>query len=75
MNPQILRQDLDLMLPDNLFEEWDEDTFNRYLEGQQAISDFLELKLTSEELIEFLADVARVNIDSWLDCVNYNINH
>lgn len=75
MNKETLQQDLTLILPGSLHYEWDEDLFNRYLEGQKAISQFLDLELTPTELGEFLGDVARVDVDDWLDCVNYNLNH
>ncbi len=75
MNKQTLEQDLTLILPDSLRQEWDEDLFNRYLEGQKAITRFLDLELTPKELQEFLGDVSRVDVDDWLDCVNYNLNH
>ncbi len=75
MNKQQLKNDLNLILPENLSQEWDEDVFNRYLEGQKAISRFLDLDLTPKELTEFLGDVSRVNVDDWLDCVEFNFNH
>ncbi|MDJ0731946.1 MAG: hypothetical protein QNJ33_18355 [Crocosphaera sp.] len=75
MNKQKLKNDLNLILPDSLHQEWDEDLFKRYLEGQRAISRFLDLDLTPKQLTEFLGDVSRVNVNSWLDCVNFNLNH
>ena len=75
MNKQQIRNDIQLILPESLSQEWDEDLFNRYLEGQKAISRFLDLDLTPKQLTEFLGDVSRVNVDSWLDCVNFNLNH
>ncbi len=75
MNKESLKNDLALILPETLSQEWDEDLFNRYLEGQNAISRFLDLELTPTQLTEFLGDVARINVYDWLDCVNYNLNH
>ncbi len=75
MNKKTLQEDLTLILPDTLSQEWDEGLFNRYLEGQKAISRFLNLELTPKELTEFLGDVSKVNVDDWLDCVNFNLNH
>ncbi|MGK7958420.1 MAG: hypothetical protein AB4063_24650 [Crocosphaera sp.] len=75
MNKQTLKEDLSLILPDSLSQEWDEDLFNRYQEGQKAISRFLDLELNPKELTEFLGDVSKVDVYDWLDCVNYNLNH
>ncbi len=75
MNKQQIKNDIQLILPENLSQEWDEDLFARYMEGQKAISRFLDLELTPKELTEFLGDVSKVNVDSWLDCVNFNLNH
>ncbi len=75
MNKQKLKNDLNLILPETLSGEWDEDLFNRYLEGQKAIDRFLDLELTPTELTEFLGDVSKVNVNDWLDCVDFNLNH
>ncbi|MDJ0730758.1 MAG: hypothetical protein QNJ33_12270 [Crocosphaera sp.] len=75
MNQKQLKTDLQLILPSSLSQEWDEDLFNRYLEGQKAIDRFLNLDLTPKELTDFLGDVSKVNVHDWLDCVNYNLNH
>ncbi len=75
MNKEIIRNDLKLILPETLSQEWDEDLFDRYLQGQKAISQFLDLELTPKELTEFLGDVSRANVDDWLGCVEYNLNH
>lgn len=75
MNKETIKQDLQLILPETLSQEWDEDLFDRYLQGQKAISRFLDLELTSKELTEFLGDVSRVDVHDWLDCVDYNLNH
>ena len=73
MNTKKLQRDLNLILPESLSHEWDDKLFNRYLEGQKAISRFLDLELTPKELYEFLGDVSRANVNDWLDCVNHNL--
>lgn len=75
MNKQQIQNDLSLILPESLSQEWDETLFNQYLEGQKAISKFLDLELTPTELTEFLGDVSKVDIHDWIDCVEFNLNH
>lgn len=75
MNKQQIKNDLNLILPESLSQEWDEDLFDRYLEGQKAIDRFLDLELTPQELTEFLGDISKVNVHDWLDCVEFNLNH
>ncbi len=73
MNYPTVKDAISLTLPDTLRQEWNEEAFNRYIEGQKAIDRFLGLELTPKELSEFLGDVSKVNVNDWLDCVDSNI--
>ncbi len=68
-----IRNAISLWLPTG--KNFDEETINRYIEGQQAIDQFLNLELTPKELTEFLGDVSRINVYDWLDCCENNLNY
>ena len=71
MNKNRIRNAIDLWLPDG--QEIDQETLDRYMQGQQAINDFLNLELTPKELTEFLGDVTKINVYHWLECCENNL--